>query len=191
MDKPIGRSLPIDADLHTIRQAVHAFAAEAGLAGDRLQNLVLAVNEAVTNVLEHGAGTGAIHLWREARGVRVQIVDPAGRLRPADLDRPPPWPPTRGMGLWVIRQVCDEVRLDHPEGHSRLELFMAYRSVAEPPGERSSADVPPREWPGPRRVIRLRCHRATPLSPDGRGEGEPPEDGSGRPRPSDAAAERP
>ncbi|QYC38190.1 Serine-protein kinase RsbW [Nonomuraea coxensis DSM 45129] len=185
MDKPAAMTLPIDADLAGIRQAVRRFAEEAGLAGERLQNLVLAVNEAVTNVLDHGAGTGSVHLSRAGQGVRVQIVDPAGRLRPADLDRSPPWPPTHGMGLWVIRQVCDEVRLDHPEGHSRLELYMACRPVTEPGGTTSAEDAPPREArpPVPRHVLRLRRHRDPPPP------GDSPEDDPGRPRFQDAAGQ--
>ncbi|MEU6726059.1 ATP-binding protein [Nonomuraea wenchangensis] len=181
MDRPAAMTLPIDADLARIRQAVRGFAQEAGLAGERLQNLVLAVNEAVTNVLDHGAGTGSVHLWRADHGVRVQIVDPAGRLRPADLDRSPPWPPTHGMGLWVIRQVCDEVRLDHPEGHSRLELFMAYRPAAEP--RDATPDAPPHDIrpPTPRHLLRLH-HRAP--APD-----DSPEDDPGRSRFQDTAGQ--
>ncbi|GAA1725473.1 ATP-binding protein [Nonomuraea bangladeshensis] len=180
MDRPAAMTLPIDADLAGTRQAVRGFAQEAGLAGERLQNLVLAVNEAVTNVLDHGAGTGSVHLSRADHGVRVQIVDPAGRLRPADLDRSPPWPPTHGMGLWVIRQVCDEVRLDHPEGHSRLELFMAYRPVAAP-----VADTPPHDTrqPTPRHLLRLHRRRETP------GPDDSPEDGPGHSRFQDAAGQ--
>ncbi|MFK4035666.1 ATP-binding protein [Nonomuraea wenchangensis] len=194
MDKPAAMTLPIDADLARIRQAVRGFAEEAGLAGERLQNLVLAVNEAVTNVLDHGAGTGSVHLWRADEGVRVQIVDPAGRLQPSDLDRSPPWPPTHGMGLWVIRQVCDEVRLDHPEGHSRLELFMAYRPVAESRGAASAtesrgaasaADAPARGTrpPTPRHPLRLHHRRETPAPDDS------PEDDPERSRLQDAAGQ--
>ncbi|MEU7899892.1 hypothetical protein AB0B45_44520 [Nonomuraea sp. NPDC049152] len=32
----------------------------------------------------------------------------------------------RGFGLYLIRRLCDEVRLDRPDGHSRLRLHMRY-----------------------------------------------------------------
>ncbi|MFD0474393.1 ATP-binding protein [Nonomuraea thailandensis] len=45
---------PISTDLGRLRDLVSAYAVAGGLRGERLMDLVLAVNEAVTNVLDHG-----------------------------------------------------------------------------------------------------------------------------------------
>ncbi|SEL01652.1 ATP-binding protein [Nonomuraea pusilla] len=116
---------PITWDLGLLRERVSAFAADAGFSGPRLQDLVLAVNEAADNVLEHGGGAGAVVLGADGQGIRVDVLDRAGTLTSAHLYRHASAPPpaARGYGLWIIRQLCDEVAVDHPDGVSRLRMY--------------------------------------------------------------------
>ncbi|GAA3200616.1 ATP-binding protein [Nonomuraea roseoviolacea] len=129
----------ITADLSMLRRRIEAFAAAAGLAAERLDDLVLAVNEAADNVLEHGAGSGRIVARADSSSVWVEIIDPAGTLSEGHLYRhgdglPPA--ALRGYGLWMMRRLCDRVVLDHPDGHARLRLYMRYQP--------STPSVPPR-----------------------------------------------
>ncbi|WP_049566285.1 ATP-binding protein [Nonomuraea sp. SBT364] len=116
----------ISYDLGGIRERVRGYARRAGLDGDRLNDLVLAVNEAVTNVLDHGGGAGVVTAAREGSGIIVEIVDTAGVLAPRHLSAARSGIPTRsrGIGLWLIQRLCDGVTLDHPQGRSRLRLRM-------------------------------------------------------------------
>lgn len=120
----------ITRDLGALRTLVRDYAAVAGLSDTRLEDLIVAVNEAAADVLEHGGGTGSVLARRDAGGVWVDVLDTAGTLsaehpsgRPRPLGR-------RGYGLWLVRRLCDEVLLDHPGGRSRLRLHM--RSPAAP-----------------------------------------------------------
>ncbi|GAB3879622.1 hypothetical protein GCM10027612_05730 [Microbispora bryophytorum subsp. camponoti] len=55
------RQWPITDDLAALRENIQRYALRAGLTGSRLDDLVIAANEAAINVLEHG---GEPALWR-------------------------------------------------------------------------------------------------------------------------------
>ncbi|MBB5631242.1 ATP-binding protein [Sphaerisporangium krabiense] len=123
---------PITDDLGALRREVGAFAGEAGLAGVRLQDLVLAVNEAAANVLDHAEGRGHVIAWHDGQFVTVEIHDRLGLLVPAHANAPDPGVGTlRGRGLWLMRQLCDEVYITKDERGSTVRLRQA---IAGPPG---------------------------------------------------------
>ncbi|TMR99823.1 ATP-binding protein [Nonomuraea basaltis] len=114
---------PISDDLAFIRELVRVHGRRNGLRGERLEDLVLAVNEAVTNVLEHGGAAGTVTARGDRTGITVEVLDVAGRLTwrhltAAEID------PTgsRGFGLWVIQHLCDDVGLEQTEAGSLLTL---------------------------------------------------------------------
>jgi anti-sigma regulatory factor (Ser/Thr protein kinase) len=113
---------PITGDLGTLRSLVRSYAEQAGLSGVRLQDLVLAVNEAAANVLDHAAGEGEIHAWHDDRFVSVEVRDRLGQLIPAHADAGDPGVSTlRGRGLWLMRRLCDEVQITRdPQGSTVL-----------------------------------------------------------------------
>ncbi|MCK2215783.1 ATP-binding protein [Actinomadura sp. ATCC 31491] len=119
-------SLTISTDLAAVRAILRDYATAFGMAAKRVELLVLAVNEAVTNVLDHGGAGGRLTARAEGQGILVEVVDDGGTLRAEHLRRQPAANPTSGMGLFVIRTVCDRVDLDHPGGHSRLRLYMDF-----------------------------------------------------------------
>lgn len=122
---------PITDDLSALREHVQSCAIQAGLTGTRLDDLVIAANEAAINVLEHGGGSGTLTVWHDDDHLAVDVVDNAGRLRPEDVPRPKPDPRApRGYGLWLIGLLCDTVSVEQTPGHSRVRLSMCLHSSA-------------------------------------------------------------
>jgi anti-sigma regulatory factor (Ser/Thr protein kinase) len=108
--------------LHILRAEVLAHACRAGLTASRAGDVALAVHELAANAIRHGAGAGRLRIWRLARALRCQVDDgdpsPSGRLvgeaDGADIpDQGPekPWLSRPGHGLWVARQVADQMRI--------------------------------------------------------------------------------
>ncbi|MFI7422358.1 ATP-binding protein [Nonomuraea sp. NPDC049684] len=130
---------PISTDLDAIRRLVREHAGRGGLSGERLDNFVLAVNEAVTNVLDHGGGTGTVLARTDSGGVTVEIADESGRLSAAHLaaaEHGRAHSAGFGFGLWLIQHLCDRVELDQSPQGSRLLLHMNVRPAPGQPPER-------------------------------------------------------
>ncbi|PZG45509.1 hypothetical protein C1I98_15410 [Spongiactinospora gelatinilytica] len=118
---------PITSDLAAPRGRVRVFGTEAGLSGRFLEDLVIAANEAATNVPQHGGGGGGtLTAWCDGAGVDLEVVDVAGTLTGAHLDTERE-SPGRVAGLWLIRRPCEEVGLVGVAGHVRLRLRLYRR----------------------------------------------------------------
>ena len=115
-----------EGTLWTVREAVTAGAESEGLRGERLDDLTVAVSEALANSIRHGGGGGEVLCWGQDHRVlcevrdRGTIVDPmAGRVRPG-LDQ------DGGRGLWLMNQLCDLVQIrSRPDGTQVVRLHMA------------------------------------------------------------------
>ena len=107
---------PISTDLAALRRRVHRYATQVGLTGTRRDDLLLAVNEAAINVLEHGGGSGTVTLWHDERDLTVNVVDIAGRLTAHDVHRRLPPRAERGFGLWLMGRLCDEFTIHQERG---------------------------------------------------------------------------
>jgi anti-sigma regulatory factor (Ser/Thr protein kinase) len=92
------------------RHAVMRAAAGAGLSEQRLDDFVLAVNEIITNAVRYAEGRGRVRLWASASAVCCEVTD-AGPGIPLDwINREaPPGLVAGGRGLWMARQLCDDV----------------------------------------------------------------------------------
>jgi anti-sigma regulatory factor (Ser/Thr protein kinase) len=132
---------PITWDLALLRRRLRDYAARAGMPERRLQDLVVAVNEAATNVLEHGGGSGTLTAYADPVGIWIDIVDSGGTLSDEHLTLAPDYVSGRGFGLWTVLHLCDWVSLEHPEGRSHLRLLIRYQPVS---GRREK----PRSAPG-------------------------------------------
>jgi anti-sigma regulatory factor (Ser/Thr protein kinase) len=123
---------PRDADLFwllgsrlaDLRSIVVEHATRAGLSDARTAELVLAVNEVVTNSLRHGGGEGTLEIWCEPDRVicevrdRGHITSPlAGRHKPS-VDR------ESGRGLWLANQLCDLVQIRSSSAGSTVRVHM-------------------------------------------------------------------
>lgn len=133
-------TLRIDADsenLAAIRGFVRAEAAAVGAPDDAVADLVQAVDEAATNVIVHGYRDGApgtieVHLVDRDGEVAVTIVDDAPAFDPTvvpepDLSAPLARRPLGGMGVHLIRGLCDDVRYRR-SADGRNELTMTKRT---------------------------------------------------------------
>ena len=135
--------------LYALRAAVQAHASQAGLSEDRTGEVVLAIHELAANAIAHGAGHGRLRMWERAGALSCEIVDagPAGAGRPTgpspggagrptgpspgDAGRPTgpseaadPWPAADGHGLWLVRQVADQLDLrSGPRGTRAVVTF--------------------------------------------------------------------
>jgi serine/threonine-protein kinase RsbW len=96
-------------ELAGIRHLVTAIAAQAGLAGYRLHEFVVAVNEIVTNAIRHGGGFGHIRIWCADDQLRVEVTDHGPGMRTEHLagGQVPSATDLGGRGLWLVRQLCD------------------------------------------------------------------------------------
>lgn len=114
------------AGLAAVRRLVEGEARRAGLAGKRIEDLVLAVDEIATNALRHGAAPAAIRIWRQPEEVVFEVrdggggvADPlAGQLRP-ELAR------GRGWGIWIARMLADAVEIRTGAGESAVSIYAA------------------------------------------------------------------
>jgi anti-sigma regulatory factor (Ser/Thr protein kinase) len=113
--------------LVAVRQVVAEAARAAGCDHDRVEDLVVAVNEVATNAVEHGTGDARLDVWTgpATRGLVCEVHD-GGRL--ADplpgLRAPHPSDP-RGRGLWIARQLCDLLHVwgDDTGTHVRIRAL--------------------------------------------------------------------
>ncbi len=138
-------SLPAEpSSVRQIRHSVAELAATAGVHGDQLDAVRLAVSEAVTNIVLHAyAGTqGEVHVTAEvATGeLWVLIADDGRGIRVA--------PESRGLGLGfaLMSEVCDGFSVVERAG-AGTELRLRFKIAARSPQDQgpavSSATDPP------------------------------------------------
>jgi anti-sigma regulatory factor (Ser/Thr protein kinase) len=97
--------------LYALRAAVAAHAAAAGLAQSQVYDVVAAAHELAANTVRHGPGHGRIRLWADGQFLYCQVSDNGGNG--AEADDPASWQTGHGRGLWLVRQVADQLTLDH------------------------------------------------------------------------------
>lgn len=109
--------------LHLLRERIAACTAAVGMPKDLSVDVLLAVHELAANVVTHGAGAGRL-LMRGAVGVlRCEVTD--------DGPRSGPWPLRKGHGLWLVREVADEITASSGPHGSQVTIRFGWRA---PPG---------------------------------------------------------
>jgi anti-sigma regulatory factor (Ser/Thr protein kinase) len=98
-------------DVPAVRELVAEIARSWGLAGERVEALVLAASELATNSLRHGGGEGALSAWRDFGGGVLQFTDGGHLADPLAGRRPPGTQLDDGLGLYLVNQLCDLVQL--------------------------------------------------------------------------------
>ncbi|MEV4722093.1 ATP-binding protein [Micromonospora humida] len=102
------------AQVTELRHSVSSCAHAAGMAGQRLDDFVLAVNELITNAVRHGGGRGWLRLWRRAGELVCEVSDHGSGISEQRLDdRSRPAPDTAGgWGLWLARELSDAMEVE-------------------------------------------------------------------------------
>lgn len=137
LDTTTGRaSLRLNADLKNlavIREFVQEQLASLEVAEDTMHSIVLAVDELCANIMLHGyegkPGDIDVEIGTSDRSVfvilrdRAPLFDPADAPEP-DITLPPEERALGGMGIFMARQIMDEIIHDPREGGgNRLTLI--------------------------------------------------------------------
>jgi anti-sigma regulatory factor (Ser/Thr protein kinase) len=108
-------SLHLDGDARALRRRLAGEMAAAGMPADRIQAMLVAAGEAVSNAQRHGGGLSAVRAGRvDGRFVCEVSDDGPGFDDPLAGHLPPRAGGDRPAGMWVARQVT-----------SRLEFLAA------------------------------------------------------------------
>ena len=98
----------------------------AGVDGEVVADVLLALDEAVSNAIRHGSRGGGpvlVSVGHDRGWVEMTVRDagPTPQL-PHLPGEPPPGLETGGRGLWLILQLVDEVRLQRIGAGTRLVM---------------------------------------------------------------------
>ena len=113
------------SSLSALRTAAQACATQAGMPGERATNIVIALHELAANAVRHGAGSGRLRIWDHIGALYCRVDDdgPAATLSmghgdagadgagSAGQNLADRWPREPGHGLWLARQVADQMTL--------------------------------------------------------------------------------
>ena len=122
--------------LFALRASTHACAVQAGMPPDRATDIVIALHELAANAVRHGAGSGRLRIWDHVGALYCRVDDdgpaaasPGGRddggtgAADADgLNLADRWPCEPGHGLWLARQVADQLTLHSDSRGTRATI---------------------------------------------------------------------
>jgi anti-sigma regulatory factor (Ser/Thr protein kinase) len=97
--------------LGAVRSLVSARAERAGLPEEASNDLVLAVNELVTNSVQYGGGGGTLRIWTEPDAIVCDVRDRGYIDNPLAGRIAPPLDQHGGRGLWLVNHLCDLVQI--------------------------------------------------------------------------------
>ena len=111
-------------ELGALRRCVAVAAAACPMSGERVDDLVLAVNEVASNSIHHGGGHGMMRIWWEGDSLLCEVSD-GGRISEPLVGRVHPRPDQwSGRGLWLANQLCDLVQIRSSDAGSVVRLHM-------------------------------------------------------------------
>jgi anti-sigma regulatory factor (Ser/Thr protein kinase) len=123
--KPLRLSLEANAKvLAPLRRAVGKWLHEVG--ADDVHDVVLAVDEAVTNAIEHaGLGNAAIITFElDVRNQMLHVlVSDRGAWKEQALDQ------DRGRGLLIMNAAMDNVTIEHRSNETRVGMSRQLRPI--------------------------------------------------------------
>ena len=107
-----------------LRRRVGTYADQAGIAADRVADLLLAVTEIATNAVVHAGQVATLRIWRESDRVICEIRG-AGEISDIMAGRVVPAPESpRGRGLLIANRLCDLVQTHTAPSGTTTRLHM-------------------------------------------------------------------
>jgi sigma-B regulation protein RsbU (phosphoserine phosphatase) len=111
------------------RAWMEAWCASQGVGADAVQDLDLALDEVVANIIDHGYGSEApgrisLRLLRQDDVVRLEVSDRAPAFNPLDSGEPAARSADGGggLGIHLVRKLMDRVEYARENGENRLVL---------------------------------------------------------------------
>lgn len=131
------------SNLKRVRDFVTATAEQMSVDADATADLVLAVDELVTNIIKYGylgqAGPIEIAIHRAGEDVIIHLRDRAPgfdptRVPPPDVTRPLDERPLGGMGIYLARTVVDDMTYQAGDGNGNEVTLIKRHSIPHPHG---------------------------------------------------------
>jgi serine/threonine-protein kinase RsbW len=106
-----------------------AIAKRIGFSQDRLEDLKTAVAEACINAIEHGNSMDVetkvlVVLKAEPQKVQVNVIDNGDKPIPSSVPDRAQRKDFRGMGMFLIYQLVDEVTIKSEPGRNELQMVI-------------------------------------------------------------------
>lgn len=135
------RILSRTENLQAVRKFITAHARTSGFDEETVQNIVLAVDEACTNIIRHAYngnpdGVIDIHVQNVGNALEVQIFDTGkkfdpSRIQPPDVQKNVHRQERGGFGLYLMKRLMDEVEFHFAPGAPntlRMRKYLSARS---------------------------------------------------------------
>jgi anti-sigma regulatory factor (Ser/Thr protein kinase) len=110
--------------LTPMREFVRSAAVGYGIAPDRVDDLVLAANEIVTNSLRYAHGHCVVHVWQDDASAVCEVQDSGYLADPLVGRIAPPPDAASGRGLWLSNHLCDLVQIRSSTHGTVVRLFV-------------------------------------------------------------------
>ena len=126
--------------LSALRASTQACAAQAGMPAERATDLVIALHELAANAVRHGAGSGRLRIWDHAGALYCRVDDDGSADGPpgpigagsASQNLADRWPREPGHGLWLARQVADQLTLHADSRGTNAVITFSLSAIADP-----------------------------------------------------------
>jgi anti-sigma regulatory factor (Ser/Thr protein kinase) len=118
--------VPANGDARALRTALARELADAAVAPDRGEGMILAASEVVVNAERHGGGVRTLRVGGGPGSFVCEVSDSGGGLEDPLAGYVPPSAPAGngGAGLWVARQLTRRLDLvPSPEGGLTVRLW--------------------------------------------------------------------
>ena len=128
--------LIVTVDSHAMRQLdgfVTGFVAERGIVAEEAHRILILLEELLTNLMKYGypdgrePGRAEIALAINGDRLEIEFIDDGCAFDPfagppVDLDQPVESRPVGGLGLHLLRSMCDETRYERRDEHNVIRL---------------------------------------------------------------------
>jgi anti-sigma regulatory factor (Ser/Thr protein kinase) len=110
--------------LRVLRTLAAHYLGLTGLDRERMDDLVLAINEVATNSVQHAGGHGTLRIWQEGKTVLCEVRDDGYITDPLVGRRTPGFGDEASRGFWVVNQLCDLVQVRSSPAGTVVRMHM-------------------------------------------------------------------